>query len=64
MRALLRAHMLRRTKRDPCVARQIALPPVEWRTIELELEAAERAAYESALSELRVAHRNFADAES
>ena len=64
MRALLRAHMLRRTKRDACVARQIALPPVEWRTIELELEAAERAAYESALGELRVAHRNFAEAES
>ena len=30
MRALLSAHLLRRTKADPVVANQLQLPPVEW----------------------------------
>ena len=62
MRALLSAHLLRRTKADPIVAEQLQLPPVEWVTVALTLAEAERAAYDAATSDLRASHEAFARA--
>ena len=62
MRALLSAHLLRRTKADPIVASQLQLPPVEWVTISLTLAEAERAAYDAATADLRASYDAFARA--
>ena len=37
--------MLRRTKADPVIAKQLQLPPVQHITIPIKLNEAERAAY-------------------
>ena len=62
MRALLSAHLLRRTKADPVVASQLQLPPVEWVTLSLTLAEAERAAYDAATADLRASYDAFARA--
>ena len=62
MRALLSAHLLRRTKADPIVASQLQLPPVEWVTLSLTLAEAERAAYDAATADLRASYDAFARA--
>ena len=59
MRSLLAAHMLRRRKADPVIAMQLNLPPVEYTTIKLSLNEAERAACSAAMSDLRAAYACF-----
>ena len=64
MRTLLRALCLRRSKHDPAVQAQIALPPMEWRTRTLTLSAGERSRYQLAVDVLRRSHRAYARASS
>lgn len=62
MRTLLRALCLRRSKSDPAVHAQIALPPMEWVTRTLAMSAVERVRYELAVGVLRRSHRAYARA--
>ena len=53
LRALLRSVMLRRTKDQPHIMRQMGLPPLTWQALQLELQAGpERTAYQKAAKDL------------
>ncbi len=64
MRTLLRALCLRRSKLDPAIQQQIALPPIQWQTHTLRFSAAERSRYQLAVDVMRRSHRAYSRAAS
>jgi E3 ubiquitin-protein ligase SHPRH len=56
MRTLLRALCLRRSKLDPGISAQIAIPPLTWETRLLTFSDPERAIYTCAAQQLRRSH--------
>ena len=59
MRTLFRALCLRRSKKDPSIASQIAIPPLSWETRLLTFSGPERAVYACAAEQLRRSHAAF-----
>jgi hypothetical protein len=59
MRTLLRALCLRRSKQDPIIASQIAIPPLAWETRMLTFSDTERTIYLHAAEQLRKSHVAF-----
>jgi len=59
MRTLLRALCMRRSKLDPVIAAQIALPPLSWETRLLRLSEGEQAVYAVAAARFRQSQQAF-----